>query len=81
METGLTSVTIPSNVTNIGAYAFYKCNITKVISMIKNPFKIDTTVFSSYTFKNATLSVPEGSATKYKNTGGWTQFISIEEIR
>lgn len=49
--------------------------------MIKNPFKIDTTVFSSYTFKNATLSVPEGSATKYKNTGGWTQFISIEEIR
>ena len=81
METGLTSVTIPSSVTSIEAFAFYKSNISKVISNITKPFKIDSTVFSSYTFKNATLYVPIGKVNIYRNTDFWTQFDSIEEIK
>lgn len=81
METGLVSVTIPSSVTKIEAFAFYKSNISEVISKITKPFKIDPTVFSSYTFKNATLYVPSGTVNIYKNIEFWNQFSSVEEIR
>ena len=81
METGLVSVTIPSSVTKIEAFAFYKSNISEVISKITKPFKIDPTVFSSYTFKNATLYVPSGTVNIYKNIEFWNQFSSVPKIR
>ena len=75
----LTSVTIPNSVISIGSYAFGGCNIQEVISMIKNPFYIDTNTFSDNTFYNATLYVPEGTIDTYKTTGGWNKFVFIEE--
>ena len=56
-------------------------DISEVISKITKPFKIDPTVFSSYTFKNATLYVPSGTVNIYKNIEFWNQFSSVEEIR
>ena len=81
---GLTSVTIGSGVTGIGAYAFEGVDISTVISLIENPFKIigktsKYRAFSQNTFNKATLYVPKGTIEKYKATGGWKDFLFIEE--
>ena len=78
--TSLTSVTIPSSVTSIGANAFCGIdNLLEVVSLITEPFNIYKSVFSQNTFFNATLRVPVGTTEKYKSTGGWDNFVWIEE--
>ena len=82
--THLTSVTIGSGVTSIGNHAFDGVDIPTVISLIENPFTItgktsDSRTFSQNTFLNATLYVPKGTIEKYKATGGWKDFVFIEE--
>ena len=81
---GLTSVTIPNSVTSIGSNAFDGVDIPTVISLIENPFTItgktsSSRAFSQNTFNNATLYVPKGTIDKYKATGGWKDFLFIEE--
>ena len=81
---GLTSVTIGNSVTSIGSYAFNCENLATVVSLIENPFKINGKsssgrVFSQNTFMNATLYVPTGKKEAYKATGGWKDFVFIEE--
>jgi len=76
---GLTSVTIGSGVTSIGNFAFSGANIPTVISLIENPFTITSSTFTQNTFLNATLYVPKGTIEKYKATGGWKDFLFIEE--
>ena len=76
---GLTSVTIGNSVTSIGDYAFKCDNLATVVSLIKNPFKIYSSVFSKNTLMNATLYVPTGTKDKYKATEGWKNFLFIEE--
>lgn len=77
---GLTSITIPNSVTSIGGWAFSKCSgLTEVISLIENPFKIESTVFSDDTYKNAKLTVPEGTIGKYKSTDGWKNFYDFKD--
>ena len=77
---GLSSITIPNSVTNIGNYAFYiYSNLTSVISEIKNPFEIKEDVFSSDTYSKASLTVPNGSKAKYQSTSSWSKFSKIEE--
>ena len=75
----LTSIEIPSSVTSIGQQAFLDCDILEVISKIENPFVIANNTFSSNTFYNATLYVPNGTIDKYKNKDGWNNFMFIEE--
>ena len=81
---GLTSVTIGNSVTSIGGDAFNFDNLTTVVSLIENPFKIEGkgsnySVFSLNTIYNATLYVPKGTIDKYKSTEGWKEFVWIEE--
>jgi len=81
---GLTSVTIPNSVTSIGYGTFASKNISTVVSLIENPFRIigktsDLRTFSQNTFNNATLYVPVGTIDKYKTTDGWKDFVFIEE--
>ena len=70
--------------TSIGSQAFDGVDIPTVISLIENPFKITgkTSAFRTFTqntFNNATLYVPKGTIDKYKATGGWKDFLFIEE--
>ena len=75
--TNLTTVMIPNSVTSIGEYAFDGCSLlSEVISMIENPYDIDTNTFSNY---EATLYVPVGTMAKYKATEGWKEFKHINE--
>ena len=80
----LTSVTIGSGVTSIGGGAFDGVDIPTIISLIENPFTITGktsgySTFTQNTFNNATLYVPKGTIDKYKATGGWKDFLFIEE--
>lgn len=73
-------VSIPSSVTNIEFLVFLGCDaLTKVISLIENPFKVDNILGLSQQGK-ATLYVPAGTKSKYVATPGWNQFCTIEEI-
>ena len=76
----LASVTIPNSVTSIGSMAFYECeNLLEVVSLIENPFKIDTETFGEKVYNNSTLYVPTGTIKKYKATYGWKHFDHITE--
>ena len=75
----LTSITIPNSVITIGEKAFGDVDATTVISLIEDPFTISSRTFSNNTILNATLYVPVGTIDKYKSTGGWKDFVYIEE--
>lgn len=85
---GLTSVTIGNSVTSIGYYAFYGCSgLTAIHSLNTTPPQLETHCFSSTTYSEATLYVPQGSMNaykyyeyyKYNDDKGWTQFQNIVE--
>ena len=74
----LQRVWLPSTLTAIGEKAFNECrNITHLCSEVEEPFAIMENVFSAYT--NATLFVPVGTATSYKEKDFWGKFQTITE--
>ncbi len=75
---GLTSVTIGNSVTSIGGYAFGGCSgLTTITSLNTTPPTIIYYAFSSY---NATLKVPTGSKSAYRENYYWRNFTNIVEI-
>lgn len=82
----LMEITIPSSVGKIDEGAFANTSLSKVISLIKDPFEIVRHVFENqdesgiYHFTTATLYVPIGTIEKYKNTYAWNLFSVINEI-
>lgn len=76
---GLKSLTIGSGVNRIDNLAFDNSDIPEIISKIEEPFDIVTHTFSTNTYYNATLYVPEGTLKKYKGKMGWSNFLFIEE--
>ena len=78
--TALSSVIIPKTVTSIETSAFAGCpNLKSITTYIQTPFAIADDVFTTYN-NSVTLSVPLGSATKYRSTSGWMQFVNINEV-
>lgn len=80
MESGITTVTLPSSLTLIAEGAFDLCmNLTAVHSQITKLFEIPS-VFIEYTYSNATLYVPIGMLQAYNDSETWGLFLNkVEE--
>jgi hypothetical protein len=75
----LSSITLPPSVKTIHSYAFKGIDFRAIYSLIDNPFEISNEVFSTNTYKSGLLYVPSGTIGKYKELGGWSNFVSINE--
>lgn len=94
-DKSLKEITLPNSLTKIGRQAFARCSsLTKVISLIQEPFDIDITTFwvdevcQEYWYgkyikvTNADLYVPEGTKIKYENlvTSGFNAWKAFNSI-
>ena len=77
----LETVIIPKTMISIGPKAFSDCYAIKEIQ-VQNPTPptITTTTFSEETEIDATLYVPSGSLSLYKEAPYWKNFLNIKEI-
>ena len=79
--TGLTNITIPNSVTNIGTYAFSGCSgLTSVTSLNPVPPICESYVFSNLNTQNILLTVPTESVSLYKSADTWKDFGSINGV-
>lgn len=80
------TVELPASLTSIGEYAFGDLkSLISVVSHISNPFAISENVFGledgdKVSISPATLSVPNGTKTKYEAISGWNMFSAIKEM-
>ena len=81
MYQNMTSIEIPASIKEIGGAAFRYCNnMTTVISHIKKPFPVNSTVFDGSNMSTAVLYVPFGTKNAYATTSGWGSFPKIVEM-
>lgn len=74
-------LSIPASVTYIDSVAFGQTTLKKVYVYAKVPYPIHDNAFPSYTYQGgATLYVPKGTKAQYRETAGWKNFSSIEEM-
>ena len=77
----LENINIPKNVNVLQSSAFSGCtNLKTIYSEIEAPSIISDNVFTTETYLNATLYVPQGTRNLYKSTGGWNNFVHIVEV-
>jgi len=76
----LTSVTIPSSVTQIGSNAFDKCpGLMAIINLNTVPPVVDFTI-GSFVKQVICLYVPESSVDNYRNADRWKEFECIKPL-
>ena len=79
----MSSITLPSSVTTIGASAFYFCpSLTSVISLNTTPpvWTSTANAFFSAVYSSAYLYVPENTTETYRAAEPWSNFEVIGEI-
>ncbi|MBR5844180.1 MAG: leucine-rich repeat protein [Bacteroidaceae bacterium] len=77
--TGLTSVTIPNNVTLICSDAFYYCTrLTELFVEATVPPTVENNAFP-YVDKSIPVYVPAGCGEAYRSATGWSEFTNIIE--
>ncbi len=79
--TGLTSITIPNNVTSIGEKAFGNCTkLTDVTCLAESVPSTNADAFDGSSIGSATLHVPQSALSNYQNTAPWSGFGKIVAI-
>ena len=74
----LTSVTIPSSVTDVGPSAFYKCSgLTSITCEATTPPTCGDNCFNAVD-KSIPVNVPDGTVEDYKAKAGWKEFTNIQ---
>jgi len=74
------SISIPSSVQSIGAFAFLNCiSLTSIYSYLNYPVYLNS-AFYGVNKTNCILYVPKGSKSIYKATGEWKDFLNIVEM-
>ena len=77
----LVSVELPNSITSIEDYAFANnTQLSNITVHWKTPLTVNSNVFSNVDITVATLYVPEGTKTLYKNAAVWKNFGKIIEI-
>ena len=77
----LESITIPASTTSISTGWLSGCNaLDSVIVRQTKPMEIESAVFTSNIYSNATLYVPIGRSKYFKEANGWSSFAKIKEI-
>ena len=74
---GVSALTIGTNVTSIGSLFFYS-NITSVTVPWDSPITIADDAFSDDTYANATLWIPGGTKAAYEAADGWKKFANMD---
>lgn len=73
--TALTELTIGSSVSSIGSNAFAGCNdIESIYALNTKAITCEESIFSTDTYNNATLYVPEGREQAYAKATPWSKF-------
>ena len=75
----LTDIKLPSTVTDIKTDALSADEAVTIVSDITEPTDLPDDTFSDSFVKLATLSVPENTATLYRQCEGWRRFAHIIE--
>lgn len=78
--TGLTSITIPNSVTEIGSSTFYGCtSLTSITIAATTPPTVEEQRFDTLDFRTIKIRVPKGSLAAYQAADFWGLFWNIEE--
>jgi hypothetical protein len=76
----LTTLTLPSTLTNIGKNAFWGCNsLTKIYSKILDPAKCTFSGFTNNIASSVTMYVPDNCRKAYRSAAGWKNVSTILE--
>ena len=74
---GVSALTIGTNVTSIGSLFFYS-DITSVTVPWDSPITIADDAFSDDTYADATLWIPGGTKATYEAANGWKKFTNMD---
>ncbi len=79
--TALNTITLSSNLKEIGIEAFAECpELRTIYSKSSVPPSIDVSTFPNGAYMFATVYVPKGNLSAYKNAKVWKDFANIEEF-
>ena len=73
--TGMTRLSLPSTLREIGRRAFMNCSsLTQISCLVANPPELGTSAFDST--NDCPIFVPEASVNTYKTTSGWSSYAT-----
>ena len=76
----ISELSLPSSLKTIGREAFCKCtNLDSIYYFADKLVEGSTNIFSSYTYRTATLYLSEAGMKDYKNINPWMNFQNVKE--
>ena len=75
---GVSALTIGTNVTSIGSLFFYSDITSVTVPWLSSPIAIADDAFYDDTYANATLWIPGGTKATYEAADGWKKFANMD---